>query len=190
MLAPAGGQWGLAHRRAVAGAVHSDLLGEVGGRHAQGLPGVGGDQLAQLARLAEGDGAQAVLDALCLHQQWLVRVGWSLLCAYSLHQCHAGYMLPASAMAGQGGMESAVRMLLAALGGVKTWEGALLSTCHQRLMQQMHWTAAEWTHAKAASSVAEGHCCMRLNREQPAVQLACCARLSTEEQVGGIPGSG
>ena len=54
------------HLGAVACAVHGDGLGEVRCRSFQRLPRVGSHQLAQLARLAESNGAQIVLDALSL----------------------------------------------------------------------------------------------------------------------------
>ena len=56
-----------AYLGAVACSVDRDGLGKVGGGALQSLPGVGSDQLAQFARLAEGQRAQAMLNALRLH---------------------------------------------------------------------------------------------------------------------------
>jgi hypothetical protein len=55
------------HLRAVASTVDRDGGCEVRSGRLERLPGVGSHQLAQLARVAEGDGAQAMLYALRLH---------------------------------------------------------------------------------------------------------------------------
>lgn len=54
-------------------------MGKVGCRQPQHLTRVGDDQLTQLARLAEGDGAEAMLDALSLQGREVV-VGVCLCC--------------------------------------------------------------------------------------------------------------
>ena len=58
---------GRSHLWAVACTVDGDGGGEIRGGGFQGLAGVGSDQLTQLARVAEGDGAQPMLHTLRLH---------------------------------------------------------------------------------------------------------------------------
>ena len=65
------------HLGAVAGAVDREGMREVGRSRFQRLARVGHDQLAQLARVAERDRAQPVLDALRLNR-------WRHLVALSL----------------------------------------------------------------------------------------------------------